>query len=270
MNNLLPLPLELRRIFGAVIENDNGANMQRPKKPQLGTGVSVLMVQMYSVAKLYPGNVHALRGINLKVEQGDFAFVVGSSGAGKSTLLSLVYRGTTPTHGQVIVAGKNVTRMRWGEVPMLRRKIGVVFQDFKLLPDRNVYKNVAFALEVIEAPAKEISKRVMKALDMVGLADRASAMPNELSGGEQQRVAVARAIVNDPMILVADEPTGNLDPDTSQEIMDLLADINCLGATVLVATHNKAIVDRMRRRVVELEAGRIVRDERRGAYCHEA
>lgn len=228
------------------------------------------MVRMYGVTKVYPGDVVALDDVYLTVEKGDFVFIVGQSGAGKSTLLSLIYRGTVPTRGQVFVDGRNIVRLRRREVPLLRRKIGAIYQDFKLLPDRTVYDNVAFALEVIEAPPKDISRKVSQALEMVGLSGKATCLPDQLSGGEQQRVAIARAVVNDPLILVADEPTGNLDPETSNGIMALLSDVNCRGTTVIMATHNQAIVDRMRRRVVEIEAGRIIRDERQGTYCHEA
>ncbi len=227
------------------------------------------MVHMYGVTKVYPGDVVALDGVDLSVEKGDFVFIVGQSGAGKSTLLSLIYRGATPSRGQVLVAGKNVIRLKRREVPVFRRKIGVVYQDFKLLPERTVFENVAFALEVIEAPPKEISRKVLAALEMVGLAHKADSLPGQLAGGEQQRVAIARAVVNDPLIVVADEPTGNLDPDTSAGIMGLLSDINCRGTTVIMATHNQLIVDRMRKRVIEVEAGRVVRDERQGTYCHE-
>jgi cell division transport system ATP-binding protein len=228
------------------------------------------LVNMYGVYKAYPGNVEALRGVNLNIDKGDFVFIVGPSGSGKSTLLSMIYRGTVPTRGHVLVSGRNIARLRWREVPMLRRRIGVIFQDYKLLLDRSVYENVSFALEVIEASPKEIEKKVPQALSMVGLAHKASAMPGELAGGEQQRVAIARAIVNDPLILVADEPTGNLDPDTALDIMDLLCDINLRGTTVVMATHNQVIVDMMRKRVVQLERGMVVRDERWGAYCYEA
>lgn len=227
------------------------------------------MVHMYGVTKVYPGDVVALAGVDLSVEKGDFVFIVGQSGAGKSTLLSLIYRGATPTKGQVLVGGRNVIRLKRREVAVFRRKIGVVYQDFKLLPERSVYENVAFALEVIEAPQKEIARKVSAALDMVGLSHKANSLPGQLAGGEQQRAAIARAIVNDPLIVVADEPTGNLDPDTSAGIMALLSDINCRGTTVIMATHNQLIVDRMRKRVVEMENGRVVRDERQGMYCHE-
>lgn len=228
------------------------------------------MVHMYGVSKVYSGDVVALEEVNLNIEKGDFVFIVGPSGAGKSTLLSMIYRGTMPTRGQVLVAGRNIVRLRWHEIPLLRRKIGAIYQDFKLLADKTVYENVAFALEVIEAHPKDIAKKVPQALEMVGLANRSNAMPGQLAGGEQQRVAIARAIVNDPLIVVADEPTGNLDPDTSNDIMCLLSDINCRGTTVIMATHNQAIVDRMRRRVVQIEGGRVVRDERQGFYCNEA
>ncbi|HQJ24442.1 MAG TPA: ATP-binding cassette domain-containing protein, partial [Bacillota bacterium] len=174
-----------------------------------------------------------------------------------------------PTRGDVVVNGVNVKSLKHGDVCGFRRKLGVIFQDFKLLPDRNVYNNVSFALEVIEAPPKDVAKRVGKALDLVGLTMKAKARPNQLSGGEQQRVAIARAIVNDPILVLADEPTGNLDPETSRDIMELLSDINELGSTVVCATHNKSIVDEMRRRVIEMEHGKIIRDERRGVYSFE-
>lgn len=227
------------------------------------------MIQLKGVGKIFSNNVVALSGVDLEVKRGDFIFLVGPSGAGKSTLLSILYRGVKPTRGNVIVDGVDVKALRHQEVPSFRRRLGVIFQDFKLLPDRNVYNNVSFALEVIEAPPKEVARRVGKALDLVGLTIKAKAKPNQLSGGEQQRVAIARAIVNDPMLVLADEPTGNLDPETSRDIMQLLSDINELGSTVMCATHNKSIVDEMRRRVVEMEHGKIIRDERRGVYSFE-
>lgn len=227
------------------------------------------MIQLKGVGKIFSNNVVALSGVDLEVKRGDFIFLVGPSGAGKSTLLSILYRGVNPTRGNVIVDGVDVKALRHHEVPSFRRRLGVIFQDFKLLPDRNVYNNVSFALEVIEAPPKEVARRVGKALDLVGLTVKAKARPNQLSGGEQQRVAIARAIVNDPMLVLADEPTGNLDPETSRDIMQLLSDINELGSTVICATHNKSIVDEMRRRVVEMEHGKIIRDERRGVYSFE-
>jgi len=227
------------------------------------------LIQLRGVGKIFSNNVVALSGVDLDIKRGDFVFLVGPSGAGKSTLLSLLYRGVKPTRGDVVVNGVNVKSLKHGDVCGFRRKLGVIFQDFKLLPDRNVYNNVSFALEVIEAPPKDVAKRVGKALDLVGLTMKAKARPNQLSGGEQQRVAIARAIVNDPILVLADEPTGNLDPETSRDIMELLSDINELGSTVVCATHNKSIVDEMRRRVIEMEHGKIIRDERRGVYSFE-
>ena len=209
------------------------------------------MIHLKGVGKIFSNNVVALSEVDLDIKRGDFVFLVGPSGAGKSTLLSILYRGVKPTRGTVMVNGVDVKALKHHEVPAFRRKLGVIFQDFKLLPDRNVYNNVAFALEVIEAPQKDVARRVGKALDLVGLTQKAKARPNQLSGGEQQRVAIARAIVNDPILVLADEPTGNLDPDTSRDIMELMSDINELGSTVICATHNKAVVDEMRRRVIK-------------------
>ncbi len=227
------------------------------------------MVHLKGVGKIFSNTVVALSEVDLDIRKGDFAFLVGPSGAGKSTLLTILYRGIKPTRGSVIVNGVDVKDLKHYEVPEFRRRIGVIFQDFKLLPDRNVFNNVAFALEVIEAHPKDIAKRVGKALDLVGLTGKAKAKPFQLSGGEQQRVSIARAIVNDPILVLADEPTGNLDPETSRDIMQLLSDINELGSTVICATHNKSIVDEMRRRVIEMEHGKIIRDERRGVYSFE-
>ena len=227
------------------------------------------MVHLKGVGKIFSNTVVALSEVDLDIRKGDFAFLVGPSGAGKSTLLTILYRGIKPTRGSVLVNGVDLKDLRHHEVPEFRRRIGVIFQDFKLLPDRNVFNNVAFALEVIEAHPKDIAKRVGKALDLVGLTGKAKAKPFQLSGGEQQRVSIARAIVNDPILVLADEPTGNLDPETSRDIMQLLSDINELGSTVICATHNKSIVDEMRRRVIEMEHGRIIRDERRGVYSFE-
>ena len=227
------------------------------------------MIQLIDVTKVYANNVVALKDINLRVDRGEFVFVVGPSGAGKSTLIRLLFREEVATKGQVIVHGKNVARLRRSSIPLLRRTIGVIFQDFKLLPDRNAFDNVAFALEVTEAPRREIRRRVPAVLELVGLKDRAKAYPHELSGGEQQRVAIARAIVNGPSILVADEPTGNLDPDTSWGIMNLLQTLNRNGATIIMATHAKAIVNAMKKRVVAMDHGRIIRDQAEGVYAHE-
>jgi cell division transport system ATP-binding protein len=223
------------------------------------------LIEIYDVTKSYPG-VPALQGVSLKVQKGEFVFLVGTSGAGKSTLIKMIYREETPTAGDILVAGWNLSKMRQRDVPLLRRNIGVVFQDFKLLPDRSVFDNVAFALRVIEAPRREIRRRTLAVLDLVGLRDRADTRPTQLSGGEQQRVAVARAIVNNPPLVLADEPTGNLDPETSMGIMRLFEEINFRGATVVVATHAKQIVDVMKKRVVAIEQGRVVRDTQRGMY----
>ncbi|MDI3480577.1 MAG: cell division transport system ATP-binding protein [Tepidanaerobacteraceae bacterium] len=228
------------------------------------------MIETYGVTKIYPGGLVALRDINIKISRGEFVFIVGPSGAGKSTFIKLLFREELPTRGQIFFNGKNITRMKNREVPLLRRRIGIVFQDFRLLPEKSAYENVAFAMEVTEASSREIKKRVPYVLEKVGLAHKASAKPSELSGGEQQRVALARALVNNPDVLVADEPTGNLDPDTSWEIMKLLNDINKRGTTVVVATHARELVDGMRKRVLQLDKGVLVRDEERGVYRNEA
>lgn len=224
------------------------------------------MIQFTNVSKIYSNGARALVDINLKIENGEFIFLVGPSGAGKSTLIRLLYREETPTRGQVIIDGKNLLRMKDSDVPHLRRNIGVIFQDFRLLPSKTVFENVAFAQEVIGVEKNEVRKRTREVLDLVGLAAKEKVFPNELSGGEQQRVSVARAIVNRPALLVADEPTGNLDPDTSWEIMDLLYNINKRGTTVVMATHARDIVDQMQKRVVAIEDGRIVRDDLQGGY----
>lgn len=227
------------------------------------------MINLINVSMTYPNGTKGLTDISLRIGKGEFVFLVGPSGAGKSTLTKLLLQEIKPSRGQILYNGKNVARLRPREVPYLRRSIGVIFQDFKLLANKTVAENVAFALQVIEAPKRQIDKAVPQALDMVGLAKKADVMPNQLSGGEQQRVAIARAIVNNPPLVIADEPTGNLDPDTSWEIVNLLQDINKCGTTVLMATHAKDIVDGMRKRVVALEKGRIARDEERGAYGYE-
>nr|WP_197537089.1 cell division ATP-binding protein FtsE [Tepidanaerobacter acetatoxydans] len=224
---------------------------------------------MYGVTKIYPGGQVALKDISLKILKGEFVFIVGPSGAGKSTLIKLLFREELPTRGQIFFAGKNITRLRPKEIPYLRRRIGIVFQDFRLLPEKTVYENIAFAMEVVEAPGRDIRKRVPYVLERVGLAHKAKAKPSELSGGEQQRVALARALVNNPDVLVADEPTGNLDPDTSRDIMNLLDDINKRGTTLVVASHARELVDSMKKRVIQLEKGSLVRDEERGVYSNE-
>ena len=227
------------------------------------------MIQLTNVTKVYPNGAKALADVNLRISKGEFVFLVGPSGAGKSTLIRLLYREEVPTRGQVSINGRNLVRMRTREVPLLRRTIGVIFQDFKLLPNKTVSENAGFALEVLGVPKKEVDERTRTALEMVGLAHKARAFPSELSGGEQQRVCVARAIINNPALLVADEPTGNLDPDTAWEIMDLLYNINKRGTTVVMATHAKDIVNQMKKRVVAIEKGRIARDEEKGVYGYE-
>ncbi|HZT41073.1 MAG TPA: cell division ATP-binding protein FtsE [Chthonomonadaceae bacterium] len=224
------------------------------------------MISLQDVTVAYSNEVAALSRVNLKIDKGEFLFLVGPTGAGKSTLLKLLYREMRPTQGRVLVAGQNVGQMRPRDIPRYRRTLGVVFQDFGLLPDKTVYENVAFALRVIGAGRKVVRRQVPQTLEMVGMAHRPDAFPHQLSGGEQQRVAIARALINDPPLLLADEPTGNLDPDTSLGIIQLLNHINVRGTTVLVATHDAAIVDRMQRRVVAFESGRIVRDDAQGAY----
>lgn len=231
-------------------------------------GVSSL-IEMYGVTKIYPGGQVALKDISLKILKGEFVFIVGPSGAGKSTLIKLLFREELPTRGQIFFAGKNITRLRPKEIPYLRRRIGIVFQDFRLLPEKTVYENIAFAMEVVEASGRDIRKRVPYVLERVGLAHKAKAKPSELSGGEQQRVALARALVNNPDVLVADEPTGNLDPDTSWDIMNLFDDINKRGTTLVVASHARELVDSMKKRVIQLEKGSLVRDEERGVYSNE-
>lgn len=227
------------------------------------------MIEMFDVWKTYPNGTNALKGINIRIEKGEFVYVVGPSGAGKSTFIKLMYREEKPTKGQIFLGGFNVSRIKERQIPLVRRSIGVVFQDFKLLPTLTVYENVAFAMEVIETPAKLIKPRVMDVLNLVKLKHKAKMLPTELSGGEQQRVALARALVNNPGIIIADEPTGNLDPETSWDIMKLFEEINQRGTTVVMATHNREIVNTIRKRVIAIEAGQIVRDEQRGEYGYE-
>ncbi|GAA3527724.1 cell division ATP-binding protein FtsE [Aeromicrobium panaciterrae] len=228
------------------------------------------MIRFDKVTKTYPGQKRpALDALDLEIEKGEFVFLVGASGSGKSTFLRLILRETTPTTGRVYVAGKEINKLSSWKVPKLRRQVGTVFQDFRLLPNKTVSENVAFALQVIGKSRSEIAKVVPETLEMVGLEGKGHRMPDELSGGEQQRVAVARAFVNRPMILIADEPTGNLDPGTSVGIMKLLDRINRTDTTVVMATHDSSIVDQMRKRVIELEGGLIVRDEARGIYGYQ-
>ncbi len=227
------------------------------------------MIDLQDVSKTYSAGTPAINNINLHIDKGEFVFIVGDSGAGKSTLIKLLLKELEPSSGKIVINGKNLGRMRRKKVPFLRRDIGVVFQDFRLLKDRSVYENVAFAQRVVETPEKTIRRRVPAVLSMVGLAEKYRSYPKELSGGEQQRVAVARALVNNPPILLADEPTGNLDMENTWEIMHLLEEINNRGTTVIVVTHNREVVDAMQKRVITIRKGVIVSDEKRGGYAYE-
>lgn len=227
------------------------------------------MLVMSNISKVYPGGSVALENVNVHIKPGEFVFVVGPSGAGKSTFFKMLFREILPTTGSIEVNGTDILSLTDKEIPYYRRQLGIIFQDYRLLPDRTVYENVAFAMQVIETPHRKIKRRVMNVLDLVGLRNRANAYPNELSGGEQQRIAIARAIVNDPDLVIADEPTGNLDPDTSWEIMNIFKEINATGTTIVMATHAKDIVDAMAKRVIAIEKGHIVRDEMNGGYGYE-
>lgn len=227
------------------------------------------MILMKNVYKKYPNGVVAANGISVEIPRGEFVYVVGPSGAGKSTFIKMMYREEVPTSGDILFNGTSITKMRSKDVPQLRRQIGVVFQDFKLLPKLNVYENVAYALEVIEESPAVIRQKVTEVLELVGLTQKARMFPTELSGGEQQRVSIARSIVNSPKVVIADEPTGNLDPETSWEIMKIFEEINLRGTTIIMATHNKDIVDTNRHRVIEIEGGLITRDEYEGEYRYE-
>ena len=227
------------------------------------------MIELHNVTKTYLKGVQALVNINLKIEREEFVFLVGPSGAGKTTCVKLILKEEKPTAGSIFIDGQDVTKLSRRKVPYHRRNIGVVFQDFRLLPNKTVYENVEFAMQIIEATSKDIRRRIPMVLGMVGLSDKAASYPYQLSGGEKQRLSIARAIVNNPSILIADEPTGNLDPETAWEIMKVLKQINRRGTTVIMATHARNIVDTMQQRVVALEKGRIVRDEQRGAYEYE-
>ncbi|MBM7600551.1 cell division transport system ATP-binding protein [Virgibacillus halotolerans] len=224
---------------------------------------------MKDVYKTYSNGVTALNSLNVDIDQGEFVYIVGPSGAGKSTFVKLIYREERPTTGSVFINNVDLSTLKERKVPYLRRDVGVIFQDFKLLPKLTIYENIAFALEVIEESPRAIRKRVMEVLEQVGLKNKARAIPDELSGGEQQRVSIARAIVNHPKIVIADEPTGNLDPDTSWEIMRTFEKINASGTTIIMATHSKEIVNTIKKRVIAIEGGLIVRDENRGEYGYE-
>ena len=227
------------------------------------------MLIMSDVSKVYPGGSVALQDGNVHIEPGEFVFVVGPSGAGKSTFIKMLFREVLPTTGSIFVNGMDILALSPKEIPFMRRQLGIIFQDYRLLPDRTVFENVAFAMQVIEAPHRKIRRQVNNVLDLVGLRHRSNAYPNELSGGEQQRIAIARAIVNDPVFVIADEPTGNLDPETSWDIMEIFKEINSAGTTIVMATHDKDVVDAMGKRVIAIEQGRIVRDEKEGAYGYE-
>ena len=227
------------------------------------------MIEFRNVSKTYDTGTEAVHKANFNIEKGEFAVVVGTSGSGKSTLIKLILKEENPTSGNIIINGKDTTYLKPKRVPFLRRSMGVVFQDFRLLPDKTVYENVAFAMYIVNATKRHIRRQVPMVLSLVGLSNKAKVYPNELSGGEQQRVALARALVNNPSMLIADEPTGNLDPDTAWDIMTLLDDINKRGTTVVVATHAKDIVDKMKKRVIQIEDGHIIRDDKKGGYNSE-
>ena len=227
------------------------------------------IIEMRDVVKKYDNGTTALRGITVNIDAGEFAYIVGPSGAGKSTFIRALYREVKIDKGSLQVAGYNLVKIKKKDIPFLRRNVGVVFQDYKLLPKKTVYENIAYAMEVVGESRRNIKKRVMEVLDLVGLKHKVRSFPNELSGGEQQRIAIARAIVNNPKVLIADEPTGNLDPDNSWEIMNLLERINLQGTTVLMSTHNSQIVNTLRHRVIAIENGSVVRDEAKGEYGYD-
>jgi cell division transport system ATP-binding protein len=240
------------------------ADLARPPAPGPGT-----MIVVESVTKVYDPNIVALDTVSFVIDKGEFVFIVGASGSGKSTLVRLLLKELEPTTGRIIVGGRDLGRLKRSKVPMLRRNLGCVFQDFKLLPVRTAYENVAYALKVQGESRNSIRRKVPEVLSLVGLSDKMNKLPDELSGGEQQRVSIARAVVNHPPLLLCDEPTGNLDPDTSVGIMQLLYRINRAGTTILMVTHDREMVDKMRKRVIALEDGRLARDERRGGYAAE-
>ena len=243
--------------------------MAGKKRARRSTAEAKDIIVLDNVSKSYSTGAPALNGVSIRIRRGEFVFVVGDSGSGKSTLIKLLLRELTPTSGGVWVNGQDVVRLGHRKIPKFRRNLGIVFQDFRLLKDRNVYENVAFAQRIIQVPTREIRKNVPAILSIVGLAGKYKAKPKQLSGGEQQRVALARALINKPSILLADEPTGNLDPKNSWEIMKLLEEINQTGTTVLVVTHNREIVNAMKKRVVTMKKGVIVSDEEKGGYIDE-
>ena len=227
------------------------------------------MIEFKNVTKTYDTGTEAVHDASFTIEKGEFAFLVGASGSGKSTLIKLILKEEQATKGKIVIDGKDITHIKKSRIPYLRRSMGVVFQDFRLLPDKTVYENVAFAMYIVNANPKHIKRQVPMVLNLVGLSDKEKMYPNELSGGEQQRVALARALVNNPSMLIADEPTGNLDPETAWDIMTLLNDINARGTTVVMATHAEDIVNQMRKRVIQIDKGIIVRDDKKGGYNGE-
>jgi cell division transport system ATP-binding protein len=240
----------------------------RPEQAAARAGAAAMIV-FDGVSKVYEPDVTALGGVSFVIDKGEFVFIVGASGSGKSTLIKLLLKEVEPTAGKIFVGGRDLTRLKHGKVPLLRRNVGCVFQDFKLLPSRSAAENVAYALKVQGESRTSIRRKVPEVMNMVGLAHKMDSLPDELSGGEQQRVSIARAVVNHPPLLVCDEPTGNLDPDTSVGIMQLLYRINRAGTTILMVTHDREMVDKMRKRVIALEDGKLARDERRGGYTSE-
>ena len=227
------------------------------------------MIEYRNVSMTYDSGVQAVKNANVTINRGDFVFIVGKSGSGKSTMIKMLMKEVEPTEGEILIDGFNITEMKKSKVPYLRRSMGFIFQDFRLLPDKTVYDNVAYAMRIVQASAKKIRRQVPMVLSLVGISDKAKMYPDELSGGEQQRVAVARAIVNNPTLLLADEPTGNLDPDTAKDIMGLLNDINLRGTTVIIATHASDLVNEMQKRVIAIDKGIIYRDEK-GGYNYES
>lgn len=224
------------------------------------------MLEFMEVSKIYKKQQIAVKSISMKITKGEFVFLVGKSGAGKTTLIKLLLKEINPTSGKIYYSGNDITKIKNRQVPELRRRIGVVFQDFRLLPKMTVYENIAFAMEIVGNPSRNIRREVPTVLSMVGLSNKANNYPDELAGGEQQRVAIARSVINKPEIIIADEPTGNLDPETSHEIMKIFTEINKRGTTLIMATHDKVIVDQMKKRVIELKKGRIIRDLSEGGY----
>jgi cell division transport system ATP-binding protein len=253
----------------AMIDTPAPAIAEPTAEAQTPASAGSAMIVFEDVRKVYEPNVVALDGVSFTIDKGEFVFIVGASGSGKSTIIRLMLKELEPTEGRIIVGGRDLTRLKHSKVPLLRRNVGCVFQDFKLLPNRTAAENVAYALKVQGEATADIRKKVPEVLNLVGLAHKMNSRPDELSGGEQQRVSIARAVVNHPPLLICDEPTGNLDPDTSVGIMQLLYTINRTGTTILMVTHDREMVDKMRRRVIALDKGKLARDERRGGYESE-